>query len=249
MTSPIRTKQTNLLSAGVAAGPIFIVVAVAHALARDGYSITKHPTSLLSNGDLGWIQIANFITVGILFAACGFGIGRALTSGPGRTWVGLLYIVFGAALIGAGIFVTDPALGFPRGTPEGVGDPATWSTSGTLHAFMPFTAFLAIAAAFLIMARRFATQKQCGWMAASIVVPIASLVLLFLPQTDPEATNLMGYLWAGMMLAWSYASMLAWKIKSDTQTATPHPTRSRDEPAVGRTVSAAAGASARSESL
>lgn len=233
MTTPIRTKKANLLTAGVAAGPIFIVVAVAHALARDGYQISKHPTSLLSNGDLGWIQIANFIVAGVLFVACGVGIGRALTSGRGRTWVGRLYIAFGAALIGAGLFVTDPALGFPTGTPEGVPDPAEWSTSGILHAFMPFTAFLAIAVAFFIMARRFAAQKERGWMTASVIVPIAALVLLFVPQTNPEATNLMGFLWAGMMVAWSYASILAWKIQSDTKAAR-HATRPHADQALLR---------------
>lgn len=215
MTTPNETRPNPLLTTGIIGGPVFIAVALAQALTRDGYEITKHPTSLLSNGDLGWIQIANFIGTGALFILCGIGIRRTMTGGRGRRWVGPLYIVFGAALIGAGAFVTDPALGFPPGTPEGIPDPSAWSTSATLHAFTPFTAFLAIAVAFLVMAGRFAANRERGWTMASIAVPTVALVLLFVPQTDPEATDLMGFLWAGMILAWSYASVIAWKIRRE----------------------------------
>jgi hypothetical protein len=41
---------------------------------------------LLSLGDLGWIQIANFVVTGALFVACAVGLRRVLHPGRAGTW-------------------------------------------------------------------------------------------------------------------------------------------------------------------
>jgi hypothetical protein len=48
-----------------------------------GVDLSRHPLSLLSLGDLGWIQIANFVVTGVLYVACAVGMRRALGPGPG----------------------------------------------------------------------------------------------------------------------------------------------------------------------
>jgi Protein of unknown function (DUF998) len=58
------TSVTRALLAGGGAGPLFILVGLLQAFTRDGFDLRRHPLSLLSNGDLGWIQIANFIVTG-----------------------------------------------------------------------------------------------------------------------------------------------------------------------------------------
>jgi hypothetical protein len=77
---------TTLLTCGAVAGPIFIVVGFAAALTRNGFDLGKHPLSLLSVGDHGWIQISNFVVAGLLFVASAVGIRRALNHGRGGTW-------------------------------------------------------------------------------------------------------------------------------------------------------------------
>ena len=67
-----------MLACGVVAGPLFIVVGVLQMLTRDGFDPGRHPLSLLSLGDLGWIQIANFVIVGLLFIASAVGMRRVL---------------------------------------------------------------------------------------------------------------------------------------------------------------------------
>jgi len=54
---PTGTNQATrtLLLCGVAAGPIYVVVGGLQVLLRDGYDLTRHPLSLISNGDLGWV--------------------------------------------------------------------------------------------------------------------------------------------------------------------------------------------------
>src|SRR5262245_50109526 len=109
----------NLLACGVAAGPLYILVGAAQALTRAGFDPTRHPLSLLSNGDLGWIQIGNFLLSGLLVIAGAVGMRRALRPGKGSTWGPLLVGLYGLGLIGAGAFVADPMDGFPPGTPSG----------------------------------------------------------------------------------------------------------------------------------
>ena len=52
---------------------------------RSGFDITKHPLSLLSLGDAGWIQVANFVATGVLAIACAVGLRQALHLTPGET--------------------------------------------------------------------------------------------------------------------------------------------------------------------
>lgn len=59
------------------------------------------------------MQIANFLVCGALVLAYAFGLRRALGSGVGSRSAPILLGIFGACLIGSGIFVTDPILGYP----------------------------------------------------------------------------------------------------------------------------------------
>jgi len=56
--------RTTLLACGTAAGPIYVGLGLLQIAIRPGFDITRHALSLLSNGDLGWIQISNFLITG-----------------------------------------------------------------------------------------------------------------------------------------------------------------------------------------
>lgn len=125
--SPLTAK---LLTAGIIAGPFFIIVALLQAFTRAGFDLISHPASLLSLGGLGWIQIANFVITGLFFIACAIGLSQARMSGIDYKWVPRLLVVLGIGLIMGGVFTADAGLGFPPGAPEGV--PATMSWHGTI---------------------------------------------------------------------------------------------------------------------
>jgi hypothetical protein len=119
------------------AGPLFIVVALIQAFIRRGFDLGRHPISLLPLGDLGWIQIANFVISGLLAVGFAVAIRRVLHPGRAGTWGPVLVGAFGAGLITAGILVADPSLGFrralptrspptPAGTPRGTGSASPW---------------------------------------------------------------------------------------------------------------------------
>lgn len=173
-TTPSRLERTRaLLACGVLAGPLFIVVGLLQMLTRDGFDPIRHPLSLLSLGDLGWAQIANFVVAGALFVAAAVGMRRALRAGPGRTWGPLLVGVYGAALVMGGVFVADPALGFPPGTPDGIPEQVSWH--GAVHTVAPVLASLTLGAAGLVSARRFAALGRRGWAAWSVAVAVVGL--------------------------------------------------------------------------
>lgn len=52
--------------------------------------------SLLSNGALGWIQIANFVVSGLAVLAFAVGLGHGLRPGRGATWAPRLIGAYGA---------------------------------------------------------------------------------------------------------------------------------------------------------
>ncbi len=150
----------GLLACGIAAGPLYIIVGLAQALTREGFDVRRHALSLLSNGELGWIQVSNFLVVGALVIAGALGTRRALFPGRGATWGPVLLAVYGVGLIGGGIFPPDPALGFPPGTPPGA---TSISRSGLLHFIFGGIGFYALIGACFVFARRFARLQQRGW--------------------------------------------------------------------------------------
>jgi hypothetical protein len=125
ISSPSTARNTRLtrtlLTGGVIAGPLYLIVSLVEAFTREGFDITRHDLSLLSNGEWGWIHMANFILSGLLVIAGAVGMRQAFQAGRGRTWGLLLLGLYGLGLIGAGIFIADPALGFPPGTDVKIG--------------------------------------------------------------------------------------------------------------------------------
>src|SRR4026209_221754 len=105
LTSTNDTKLTkSLLTCGIIAGPLYIIVGLIQMAIRPGFDITRHSLSLLANGALGWIQILNFLATGMLLIAGAVGVKRALQSGPGSLWAPRMLGLYGLGLVGASIF-------------------------------------------------------------------------------------------------------------------------------------------------
>jgi hypothetical protein len=168
-------KTRHLLACGIVAGPQFLAVWAIQAIVRDGFDPGRHPISLLSLGDSGWIQIANFVVTGALVVACAVGIRRALRDGRGRTWGPILVGGLGVGLIIAGVFVTDPGAGFPAGAPEGEPEQVSWH--GILHGIGAVLGVNGMVVGCLVFARRYAAAGQRRWVAGCIATAVTVLVL------------------------------------------------------------------------
>jgi hypothetical protein len=161
-----------LLTCGMSAGPLYIIAGLIQMTIRPGFDITRHSLSLLANGDLGWIQILNFLVTGMLLIAGAVGVKRALQSGPGSRWAPRMLGLYGLGLIGAGIFSADPALGFPPGTPL-ENNPISWH--GMLHFIMGTIGFIGFITTCFIFTRRFKSLQKPGWAWYSLITGILFL--------------------------------------------------------------------------
>ena len=106
-----------LLLCGAIAGPLFIVVLLIQDYTRPGFDPRLDNLSLLSLGDWGWVQMTNFILVGVLNLLYAVGLWRRVHPGRGGTWGPILMALYGLGLVVVGILRTDPANGFPPGVP------------------------------------------------------------------------------------------------------------------------------------
>lgn len=199
-------KTKTLLACGVIAGPLFVVTVLAQELTRAGFDPKKHPLSLLSLGDLGWLQITNFVVCGLLALASAIGLRQALRGGKAGTWGPILIGVYGVGLIWGGVFVADPAFGYPVGTPDAAPEQLSWH--GILHGIAPAAASLALYAACFVFARRFLADGERGWAVYSIVSAVLSVVL----TAASFAVADYRYMLVGGVIVWLWAAILTGRI-------------------------------------
>jgi hypothetical protein len=169
-------RQRWLLACGFAPLMFLVVILVQDAL-RPGYDGINRWGSELSNGNWGWVQIANFVVTGLLTIAFAVGVRKALRDGPGSKAIPWLTGVLGSGLIVAGVFVTDPDPGFPLGSTP----PAEPTVHSWIHNLNLFPTWAVLTAAILCTAYRATLHREgLGWIlfavAAGILTPVTMYV-------------------------------------------------------------------------
>lgn len=198
-----------LLACGIVVGPLFVVVASIQALAVEGFDLGRHPISLLSAGDLGWIQTANFVVAGALALAFAVGARRAIAGGPGRTWGPVLLGGYGIGLVLAGVFTADPSLGFPPGTPDGIPEELSWHA--VAHGVGFTLAFVSLTLACLVFARRFSALRGRGWAVYSVATAAVALALSMWPDRDGASVRY----FAASVIVSAWTTALAARLRRD----------------------------------
>jgi hypothetical membrane protein len=167
---------TRLLpTCGVVGPPLFIGTFLVEGATRPGYNAWRNYVSSLATGEGGWVQIANFLVWGVLAIAFGLGVLRLRIVGPG-----VLLLLYGAAIVATGIFVTDPGLGYPPGVPE------VRTTHGLLHSVAALAAFLLNAVAAAATAAHFVSDpRQRGFVRYSALTGLVALTLFIASTVVP----------------------------------------------------------------
>ncbi|MFD0358247.1 DUF998 domain-containing protein [Streptomyces sp. NPDC127110] len=195
-----RSAARRALAGGVVAGPLFLAAGLVQGFARDGFDFTRNAISQLALGEAGWIQTASFVLTGALLLAGATGLGRALRGGPGGTWGPALVGLFGVSFWAAAAFPADAGAGFPAGAPEAT----VMSGHGAVHMFGGMIGYLALCAAFVVLARPLAARGLRGWAIASRVVPVAVLAGFTASAASVLAFTAgagLGLLWLSVVLA------------------------------------------------
>src|SRR5260370_7988411 len=106
-------------------------------------------------------------------------MGRRQALGGSRVSIGAatLFGLFGSSLLVAGIFLTDPALGYPVGATQ------FHTVHGMIHGLAGLAAFSLLPASAFVMARHFASGPGAGrWVIYSSGIGIL-LVVMSIPST------------------------------------------------------------------
>ncbi|MFJ4878577.1 DUF998 domain-containing protein [Streptomyces sp. NPDC088745] len=165
---PSRPGDHRALRCAVAAGPLFLGAGAAQALTRDGFDLTRNALSQLALGGAGWVQALNFLVAGALLLVGASGLRRTRAAGRGGP---VLIAVFGLSFWAAAAFPADAGAGFPVGAPEATAITGT----GAAHMAAGMIGYLALCAAFFVLARPLAERGHRTWAAASRVVPAVVL--------------------------------------------------------------------------
>lgn len=203
-----------LLLCGVVGPPLFIVTFLVEEAARPGYNWWRNFVSSLATGDGGWVQIVNFLVWGTLAVAFAIGVVRVGLVAPG-----ILLFLYGAGLLAAGIFVTDPSLGYPPGAPP------EHTTHGMIHGLAGLGVFTLNAAAAFVVARRFASAQRRGWAIYSAITGLL-IVVLFIASTAVSVQDELG-LWPNaptgllqrisIVVGWTWIAAFAFRLWHDTE--------------------------------
>lgn len=192
-----------LLTVGIIAGPLYVIVGIIEGITRPGFNFLRHDLSVLANGDWGWVHSILLIVTGLMTVLAAWAMRRFVASGPGRRAPWFL-MVYGLGLVGAGIFNADPARGFPLGTPM---DANTVSWHGGLHLLFGTIGFVGLITACLLLAKRFRATGDKEWATFSKVVGIYYLVTFFgiaMGSNGPEGVV------ATVIVLFSIAVVLGW---------------------------------------
>ena len=198
----------RLLYCGLAAGPLFVLAfLIEGALKNDGYEVLRHPVSSLALGQHGWLQTTNFLLCGALTVAFALGLWQSRRVARAGA---VLVAVWGVGLIGAGLFITDPVSGYPLGTPA----TSDYTTTGILHDAFSLPAFLALAAAQLVLAR--GQGRRLGiYSVVSAVAFLAAFYLASAGFSQAESLVEVGGLFQrlAVVVGWGWLTALAWRLR------------------------------------
>jgi hypothetical protein len=203
----------RLLLCGAIAGPLFLFTVLMQDYTRSGFDPRLDILSLLSLGDVGWIQRANFALAGGLNLLYAVGLWRRLHKGPAGTWGPILIGAYGAGLVVVSIFTTDPANGFP----PGVSAATQPSWHGAIHALGGGFVFVTLSAALAVFVRLFLSWHERWWAFYCLASAVLVLLIFFTGFTDAAVTA--RTLRLATLIGWMAASLVAVKLFSTPDTA------------------------------
>jgi len=176
--------------AGILAPIIFVGVFTVEGGLRNGYDPMSMYISALSLGNRGWIQILNFIILGILLFLFTLGLSKEFQTGKASRGGIITFYILSALFFISGPFVMDPA-----DTPTN-----QLTAHGFIHGISGGIVFLLMPIIIFIFLRRFIsdnTWQSFRWWTLILGVIEASGVIVFtyvskIPIEQNSYMNLLG---------------------------------------------------------
>jgi Protein of unknown function (DUF998) len=188
----------RLAWAGIVFPPFFVLVFLILGFVKPNYSPIRQFVSEGSIGQLGWVQIANFLVFGAALVVFAIGLWRGLGDRVSGRVGSALIAIAGVGVFMAGPFVTDP------GT-------TVVTSHGAVHIVVSLVGFGGLAGAAIAFARRFAADR--GFVIFSIVVAVV-IPVSFAGQGFVSVAGLIQRVMVVIALAW--LTLLGVRLRSTT---------------------------------
>jgi hypothetical protein len=189
-----------LLWAGVVGPPLFVAVFLVDGLIHPAYNPVTDFVSELSRGELGWLQIINFLVLAAALLTFAVGIYWGTRRGPGSVAGAALFALMGTSLVVAGLAVTDAHTSTVQ-TP-----------TGNLHNLSALPAFASLIAACFVFSRRFRGVMRTY----SIVSGVFVLVFLFATFLVGPPLGIIGVVQRILIIGgWAWITILALALHSE----------------------------------
>jgi hypothetical membrane protein len=198
----------RLLASGVIGPTLFVLAFLIEGAIRPAYDPGRVFVSMLSLGDQGWVQVANFLVSGALIVAFAIGLRRVMRWGPGCRWGPILVGGVGFGLVIAGIFAGDPGMGYPPGTPPGPVQSSSWHAS--VHFIGAIFVFVGLPIASFVFARRFQSDRDPVWALYSLASGLGMFVVFIAASADANGGDPAGV--AGWLQRASIVIGFAWIV-------------------------------------
>jgi hypothetical protein len=189
--------------AGFLAPVLFVGLFTLLGALRPGYDPLSTYVSALSLGPQGWIQIANFIVLGLLLLVFSRGVAAEFQSGKASRWGLILLTIMGALFVVSGPFVMDPMY-----TPT-----SESSVHGIIHGLAGGIIFIMMPITCFIYLRRFRAdpnwQSLKWWtLGLGIIISIA-LLLLTITSKLPDLL-ILSKPWQGLIQRFIIVPFMLW---------------------------------------
>src|SRR5207302_2699119 len=170
------------------------IVLIVLGFVKPGFNQLTQDGSSESIGRYGWVQIANFIVLGIALVVFAFGLWRGFGDRRSGRIGSLLMAIAGVGLVGAGVFVAD-------------GGRRAVSFHGNMHMTFGLVLFLSLLIAGFVYARRFWDDRRFAIysIATALVIPASFLVTFVVPPGLSQRVML--------IIVWSWITVLGLRLR------------------------------------
>jgi hypothetical membrane protein len=178
--------------AGMIGPALFVAIFTIEGWLRPGYQPLKMYVSELSLGPRGWIQIANFIILGILLLAFARGVAAEFRTGKASRGGPILLTIIAILFLVSGPLLMDPA-----GTPLN-----QVTVHGTIHGLAGGIVFLLMPISCFVFLRRFQADpswRSLRWPTLVLGIIIAAAVVLLTILSKPPEIQRIPVDWLGLV--------------------------------------------------
>jgi hypothetical protein len=201
---PLTDRQRRLAAwAGIIAPALFVAIFTIEGWFRPGYDPITTYVSALSLGPRGWIQMVNFIILGLLMLVFTRVVAAEFPSGKASRWGLICLTVMALLFIVSGPFVMDP-----MGTPLG-----QTTVHGTIHGLAGGIVFILMPVTCFIYLRRFRQDpewRNLKWVTLLLGIIVAAAVLLLTFTTKLPSLQSMFVDWLGLIQRFIIIPFMIW---------------------------------------